>query len=61
VRTPDVVTRADPPLRAMERGRWQGGSVSGRVSGAYLAVWVATPQGWKLRSETFVTLKNGPP
>jgi ketosteroid isomerase-like protein len=61
VRTPDAVTLADPPLRAMERGRWQGGSVSGRVSGEYLAVWVPTSQGWKLRSETFVTLKNGAP
>lgn len=61
VRTPDAVMLADPPQRAMERGHWQGGSVSGRVSGAYLAVWVPTPQGWKLRSETFVTLKNGPP
>ena len=61
VRTPDVVTVADPPLRAMERGHWSGGSVSGRVSGDYLAVWVPTPNGWKLRSETFVTLRNSPP
>jgi ketosteroid isomerase-like protein len=59
VRTPDVVTVAVPPLRAMERGHWLGGSVSGRVSGEYLAVWVPTPTGWKLRSETFVTLANG--
>ncbi len=61
VRTPDVVTVAQPPLRAMERGRWSGGSASGMVSGEYLAVWVPTPQGWKLRSETFVTLANGAP
>ena len=61
VRTPDVVSVANPPLRAMERGHWQGGGVSGRLSGEYLAVWVPTPQGWKLRSETFVTLGNGAP
>jgi ketosteroid isomerase-like protein len=61
VRTPDVVTVAEPALRAMERGRWTGGSTSGRVSGEYLAVWVPTPQGWKLRSETFVTLNSGTP
>jgi len=62
VRTPDEVTIAVPPARAMERGHWSGGSVSGRLSGEYLAVWVPTPQGWKLRSETFVTLgKLSPP
>jgi ketosteroid isomerase-like protein len=61
VRTPDIVKLADPPLRAMERGHWSGGSISGRVSGEYLAVWVPTPAGWKLRSETFVTLSNGMP
>ena len=58
VRTPDVVTVANPPVRAMERGHWSGGSLNGRFSGEYLAVWVPTPQGWKLRSETFVTLAN---
>ncbi|KPF77508.1 hypothetical protein IP88_06000 [alpha proteobacterium AAP81b] len=56
VRTPDVVTIADPPARAMERGHWSGGSLGGRLRGEYLAVWVPTPQGWRLRSETFVTL-----
>ncbi|WP_439546445.1 DUF4440 domain-containing protein [Sandarakinorhabdus sp.] len=61
VRTPDVVTVAVPPVRAMERGHWSGGSVSGRFSGEYLAVWVPTATGWKLRSESFVTLANGAP
>ena len=58
LRTPEEVKLANPPLRAMERGRWSGGSVNGRFSGEYLAVWVPTPTGWKLRSETFVTLAN---
>ncbi|WP_164157181.1 YybH family protein [Sandarakinorhabdus rubra] len=61
VRTPDMVTVAEPPQRAMERGHWSGGSLSGRMSGEYLAVWVPTPEGWKLRSETFVTLTNNAP
>ncbi len=56
VRTPEVVTVADPPARAMERGHWSGGSLGGRLRGEYLAVWVPTPAGWRLRSETLVTL-----
>ncbi len=56
VRTPEVVMVADPPARAMERGHWSGGSVTGRLRGEYLAIWVPTPAGWRLRSETFVTL-----
>lgn len=60
VRTPVEVRVATPPQRAMERGRWQGGSVSGLLHGEYLAVWVPTPAGWKLRSESFVTLGAGP-
>ena len=59
VRTPGAVVVAVPAQRAMERGHWSGGSASGRVNGEYLAVWVPTPLGWKLRSETFVTLSNG--
>lgn len=62
VRTPEVVTVADDRKRAMERGRW-----TGRVTGAagvtllrgeYLAVWVPAADGWRLRSESFVTLAS---
>jgi ketosteroid isomerase-like protein len=60
VRTPDVITVATPADRAMERGHWVGRSVSGAtetsITGEYLAVWVPVAGGWKLRSETFVTL-----
>ncbi len=60
VRTPDVVTAAVPADRVMERGHWLGrfrrpGGET-RLSGEYLAVWVPTPTGWRLRSESFVTL-----
>jgi ketosteroid isomerase-like protein len=60
VRTPDVISMATPADRAMERGHWVGRSVSGAtetsITGEYLAVWVPVAGGWKLRSETFVTL-----
>jgi ketosteroid isomerase-like protein len=60
VRTPDVITVATPADRAMERGHWVGRSVSAKtetsITGEYLAVWVPVAGGWKLRSETFVTL-----
>jgi ketosteroid isomerase-like protein len=60
VRTPDVITVAKPADRAMERGHWVGRSISGTtetsISGEYLAVWVPVAGGWKLRSETFVSL-----
>jgi ketosteroid isomerase-like protein len=62
VRTPDVITVATPPDRAMERGHWHGGTRSATLSGEYLAVWVPTAAGWKLRSESFVTLgRQAPP
>lgn len=60
VRSPDVITIADFGDRAMERGHWLGRSKTAggesQLSGEYLAVWVLTPESWKLRSETFVTL-----
>lgn len=62
VRTPDVITVAVPADRAMERGHWLGRSRTPagetRLHGEYLAVWVPTPQGWRLRSESFVTLSR---
>ena len=62
VRTPAVVTLAAPADRAMERGHWQGrtrtATGEARLGGEYLAVWVPTPAGWRLRSETFVTLSR---
>ena len=59
-RTPDVVTVATPADRAMERGHWLGRYRTDhgetRLTGEYLAVWVRAPGGWRLRSESFVTL-----
>lgn len=62
VRTPDTITIAAPADRAMERGHWLGRSRTAtgeaRLHGEYLAVWVPSPTGWRLRSETFVTLSR---
>ena len=62
IRTPDSIALATPADRAMERGHWVGRSISGateiRNEGEYLAVWVPVAGGWKLRSETFVTLSR---
>jgi ketosteroid isomerase-like protein len=64
VRTPVEVRVAKPAERAMERGRWvaryRTDKTRPRFSGEYLAIWVPSPQGWRLRSESFVTLA-GPP
>lgn len=62
VRSPQVITIADDGERAMERGAWVGRSTrdggESRLRGEYLAVWVPTHEGWKLRSESFVTLER---
>ncbi len=62
VRTPDVVTIAVPADRAMERGHWLGrrktAAGEAQLHGEYLAVWVPAPGGWRLRSESFVTLSQ---
>ncbi len=60
-RTPEMVTIAEGRERAMERGSWLGRSLTpdgdeAQLVGEYLAVWVPTTAGWKLRSESFVTL-----
>ena len=64
VRSPDEVRIAKTGERAMERGHWlaryRGDKRQPRFAGEYLAVWVPSPQGWRLRSESFVTL-IGPP
>ncbi len=58
VRTPDRITVANRGARAMERGHWVGTwhHPDARRAGEYLAVWVPVVGGWKLRSESFVTL-----
>lgn len=63
VRTPGTVrvsTAADRGVRAAEQGRWTGlwrdSRGETRRSGDYMAHWVKTPAGWRIRAEVFVTL-----
>ena len=63
VRTPATVrvgTISDSGLRAAEQGRWTGHWRDGRGettwSGDYMAHWVKTPAGWRIRAETYVSL-----
>ncbi len=58
VRTPEVVKVADDQTLAAEHGSWVATLPSGSVAytGSYAAMWRRTADGWKLRSEIFVTL-----
>jgi ketosteroid isomerase-like protein len=60
VRSPESIEVADDGNLAAEHGRWEATSSSGSFvcAGAYSAMWRRTPEGWKIRSEIFVTLKN---
>jgi len=60
VRTPEVVNVADDRNLAAENGRWTATLPSGSVAsiGSYAAMWRRTQDGWKIRSEIFVTLQS---
>jgi hypothetical protein len=59
-RTPSRIALASDGKRAAEWGNWVGEwrapAPVTRRTGEYLAVWVPTREGWRLRSETFVAL-----
>lgn len=61
IRTPQRVIISDHRDRAAEVGRWVGSwkKADGtmRISGLYQATWNATPAGWRLKNESFVTLR----
>lgn len=60
VRTPVTVTIGASGKRAAEAGTWVGtwnkpdGEM--RLSGVYQAMWLPTPDGWRLKNESFVSL-----
>jgi ketosteroid isomerase-like protein len=58
VRTPEVISVADDQILAAEHGSWVATLPSGAVAytGTYAAMWRRTLDGWKIRSEIFVTL-----
>ena len=59
-RTPESIVMAQSGKRIAETGHWVGiwrkpdGTM--RTAGIYLAVWIPSGTGWRLKSETFVTL-----
>jgi ketosteroid isomerase-like protein len=61
VRTPTRITVGGSGKRAAEVGRWVGiwrtpqGEM--RLSGIYQAMWVPTAAGWRLKNESFVSLR----
>jgi hypothetical protein len=61
VRTPTRIVVGGSGKRAAEVGRWVGiwrmprGEM--RLSGIYQAMWVPTPAGWRLKNESFVSLR----
>jgi ketosteroid isomerase-like protein len=57
-RIPDRVEIAADSSQASEQGHWTAANADGSVAftGTYAAMWKPAFDGWKLRSELFVTL-----
>lgn len=61
IRTPTRILVGGSGRRAAEVGRWVGiwrtaqGEI--RLSGIYQAMWVPTAAGWRLKNESFVSLR----
>ncbi|MEO5817241.1 MAG: nuclear transport factor 2 family protein [Gemmatimonadaceae bacterium] len=66
LRTPDSITVSTArPALAAERGHWMGRYHTANgiedIGGVYLAMWRRTNEGWRIRSELFVSLTcHGP-
>lgn len=60
-RVPDRIEISTSAPLASEQGHWIAKHFDGSIAhtGAYAAMWRHTPDGWKLRSELFVTLADG--
>jgi ketosteroid isomerase-like protein len=61
-RVPDRIEVSTSASLASEQGHWIAKHFDGTIAhtGTYSAMWRHTPDGWKLRSELFVTLTDGP-
>jgi ketosteroid isomerase-like protein len=60
-RLPDRIEVSTSDSLASEQGHWTAHHFDGTLAhtGAYAAMWRHTPDGWKLRSELFITLTDG--
>ena len=61
-RTPDCIEISTDDTLASEQGHWIAKDFSGAIThtSAYSAMWRQTPDGWKLRSELYITLTDAP-
>jgi ketosteroid isomerase-like protein len=59
-RTPDTIDVSTDNTLAAEHGHWTASAADGSIThtGRYSAMWRRTANGWKLRSELFVTLTS---
>jgi len=57
-RIPDRIDVSSDATQASEQGHWIATDASHQTAftGTYAAMWQRTPEGWKLRSELYVTL-----
>jgi ketosteroid isomerase-like protein len=61
-RTPDRIDVSTDATLASEQGHWIAKDFTGTTThtGTYSAMWRQTPDGWKLRSELYITLTADP-
>jgi ketosteroid isomerase-like protein len=59
-RIPDTIQLSNSAPQAAEQGHWIGTDANNKIAytGTYMAMWHHTPDGWKIRSELYVTLAN---
>jgi ketosteroid isomerase-like protein len=57
-RLPDTLQLSTAEPLAAEQGHWIATNILGTTThtGTYSAMWIHTPDGWKIRSELYVTL-----
>ena len=59
-RIPDSIQLSTSSPQAAEQGHWIGTDANGKTAytGTYMAMWEHTQDGWKIRSELYVTLTH---
>jgi ketosteroid isomerase-like protein len=56
VRSPKSISVSDRGIRAAEKGSWTALKRGTRYGGDYMAHWMKTPDGWRVRGELYVKL-----
>jgi ketosteroid isomerase-like protein len=56
VRTPSSISVSDRGIRAVEHGTWTALKRGTRYGGDYMAHWMKTADGWRVRGEVYVKL-----